>query len=124
MGIRFFAGCSPAGADDAPNYNKYGCYGTLNTGSVTVKWRAARNYMDGYPSKVELYQGCSYGGWKASFVAGDYTLADLQASAGNRLLATAGQRGTKPRSVGNRGQWATGSRRPARVASAAQRAPR
>jgi len=46
------------------------------------------------------------------------TLADVQVSAdGNRLLVTAGERGTKP------GQWATGSRRPARVASAAQRAP-
>src|SRR5581483_5808880 len=62
------------------NYHKYGCYGTLTTGTVTVKWRAARSYMDGYPSKVELYQNCSYGGWKASFVCGDYTLADLQAA--------------------------------------------
>jgi len=26
------------------NYHKFGCYGTLNTGSVTVYWRAVRHY--------------------------------------------------------------------------------
>jgi hypothetical protein len=31
------------------NYHKYGCYGTLNTGAVTVRWRAARSYRDGNP---------------------------------------------------------------------------
>ena len=59
--------------------------------------------------------------WLRPSAGGCYrdTLADVQVSAdGNRLLVTAGERGTKP------GQWATGSRRPARVASAAQRAPR
>jgi len=61
------------------NYHKYGCYGTLTTGTATVKWRAARSYMDGYPPKVEVYQGCSYGGWKTSLVCGDYTTSDLTA---------------------------------------------
>jgi hypothetical protein len=31
------------------NYHKYGCYGTLTTGAVTVRWRAARFYKDGQP---------------------------------------------------------------------------
>jgi hypothetical protein len=26
------------------NYHKFGCYGTLNTGAVTVYWRAVRHY--------------------------------------------------------------------------------
>jgi hypothetical protein len=64
------------------NYHKYGCYGTLNTGSVTVYWRACRFYQDGYPPKVELYQHTSYGGWKASFVCGDYTASDIVAAGG------------------------------------------
>ena len=31
------------------NYHKYGVYGTLKTGGVTVKWRGARFYKDGQP---------------------------------------------------------------------------
>ena len=35
--------------EDVSNYNKYGCYGTLRTGSATVKWRQARFFKDGQP---------------------------------------------------------------------------
>ena len=35
-----------ADTESVTNYHKYGCYGTLNTGAVTVKWRAARFYKD------------------------------------------------------------------------------
>ena len=31
------------------NYHKYGCYGTLRTGAVTVRWRQVRHYRDGNP---------------------------------------------------------------------------
>ena len=64
------------------NYHKYGCYGTLTTGAVTVYWRAARAYQDGYPDKVAMYQNTSYGGWKAQFVCGDYTAAEIAAAGG------------------------------------------
>jgi len=65
------------------NYHKYGCYGTTS-GNVpaVVKWRAARSYQDGYPDKVSLYQNTTYGGWKAQFVCGDYTAADIAAAGG------------------------------------------
>ncbi len=36
-------------SEDVSNYHKYGCYGTLTTGAVTVRWRAARFYKDGQP---------------------------------------------------------------------------
>jgi len=32
---------------DGKNYHKYGCYGTLKTGAVEVKWRKVRHYRDG-----------------------------------------------------------------------------
>jgi len=64
------------------NYHKYGCYGSLTTGTVTVKWRAARFYQDGYPDKVSLYQNTTYAGWKAQFVCGSYTAADIAAAGG------------------------------------------
>lgn len=32
---------------DGKNYHKYGCYGTLKTGPVTVQWRAVRHFKDG-----------------------------------------------------------------------------
>jgi hypothetical protein len=35
--------------ESVTNYHKYGCYGTLTTGSVTVRWRQARSYRDGSP---------------------------------------------------------------------------
>jgi hypothetical protein len=35
--------------ESVTNYQKYGCYGTLNTGAATVAWRAARFYRDGAP---------------------------------------------------------------------------
>ena len=66
--------------EDVSNYHKYGCYGTLRTPTVTVKWRGARSYRDGQPPRVELYQHTSYGGWKASFVLGDYTMSALIAA--------------------------------------------
>jgi hypothetical protein len=33
--------------ENVTNYHKYGCYGTLRTGPVTVNWRAVRSYRDG-----------------------------------------------------------------------------
>ncbi|HET9570295.1 MAG TPA: discoidin domain-containing protein [Bacteroidales bacterium] len=45
-------------ADNEPvtNYHKYGCYGTMRTGTATVKWRRARFFKDGVPPEgnVEL----------------------------------------------------------------------
>jgi hypothetical protein len=38
-----------ADSEAVTNYHKYGVYGTLHTGAVTVKWRAARSYKDGQP---------------------------------------------------------------------------
>ena len=35
--------------ESVTNYHKYGVYGTLKTGAVTVKWRGARFYKDGLP---------------------------------------------------------------------------
>lgn len=32
---------------DGKNYHKYGCYGTLKTGAVSVTWRRVRHYRDG-----------------------------------------------------------------------------
>jgi hypothetical protein len=61
------------------NYWKYGCYGTLTTGAVTVKWRNVKTFVDGYPPKVELYQNTSYTGWKSSLTCGSYTLSELTA---------------------------------------------
>jgi hypothetical protein len=34
---------------DGKNYHKYGCYGTLKTGAVTVKWRRVRHFKGGTP---------------------------------------------------------------------------
>lgn len=34
--------------ENVTNYWKYGCYGTLNTGAVSVKWRRVRLFTDGY----------------------------------------------------------------------------
>jgi hypothetical protein len=38
-----------ADTEAVTNYHKYGVYGTLRTGAVTVKWRAARSFKDGQP---------------------------------------------------------------------------
>jgi len=69
-------------AESVDNYHKYGCYGTLTTGSVTVKWRQARSYRDGQPPRVELFQHTSYGGWAAGFVLGNYTMSQIVAAGG------------------------------------------
>lgn len=66
-------------AEAVTNYWKYGCYGTLTTGAVTVKWRNVKTFVDGYPPKVELYQHSSYGGWKSSLTCGSYTMSELVA---------------------------------------------
>lgn len=34
---------------DGKNYHKYGCYGTLKTGTATVQWRRVRHFKDGRP---------------------------------------------------------------------------
>ena len=34
---------------DGKNYHKYGCYGTLKTGTATVQWRKVRHFKDGTP---------------------------------------------------------------------------
>jgi hypothetical protein len=66
-------------AEAVTNYWKYGCYGTLTTGAVTVKWRNVKTFIDGYPPKVELYQNTNYSGWKCSLTCGSYTLSELTA---------------------------------------------
>ena len=66
-------------AEAVTNYWKYGCYGTLTTGAVTVKWRNVKTFVDGYPPKVELYQNNSYGGWKSTLTCGSYTMSELVA---------------------------------------------
>jgi hypothetical protein len=64
-------------AEAVSNYWKYGCYGTLTTGAVTVKWRNVKTFVDGYPPKVEIYQHSNYTGWKSSLTCGSYTLSEL-----------------------------------------------
>jgi Peptidase inhibitor family I36 len=66
-------------AEAVTNYWKYGCYGTLTTGAVTVRWRNVKTFVDGYPPKVELYQNTNYAGWKSSLTCGSYTLSELVA---------------------------------------------
>jgi hypothetical protein len=52
-------------------------------------FRVASSYAEAEPaswggstSSVQLFQGCNYGGWSASFPVGDYTMADIQARGG------------------------------------------
>ena len=46
--VKFYVGGSLkatiSDGENVSNYWKYGCYGTLKTGAVTVKWRAVRLY--------------------------------------------------------------------------------
>ena len=46
--VKFYIGGSLkatiSDGENVTNYWKYGCYGTLNTGAVTVKWRQVRLY--------------------------------------------------------------------------------
>lgn len=63
------------------NYMKYGNYGTLTTGTATVQWRDVKLYQNGTApgAQITLHQGCSYGGWSASFGVGNYTMSQLEA---------------------------------------------
>jgi hypothetical protein len=63
------------------NYMKYGNYGTLTTGTATVQWRDVKIYQNGTApaAQITLHQGCSYGGWSASFGVGNYTMSQLEA---------------------------------------------
>jgi len=52
------------------NYHKYGCYGTLRTGPVTVKWRKARSFRDGWSPPTSPWSAQDIGAVAAPGSAG------------------------------------------------------
>lgn len=59
-------------------YDKFGCYGSLTTSSAKIEVRNDKYFKEGPMPKVQVYQGCNYGGWTVSLGVGDYTLSELR----------------------------------------------